>query len=288
VMVNRMWHYHFGKGIVGTPSDFGVQGDRPTHPELLDYLATEFVRNGWSIKAMHRLIVNSATYRQSAGYDPIAAKIDPEDHLLWRYPRHRLEGEVIRDCALAISGLLSPSMGGPSIYPEIPAGMESRGGWHVNDDASERNRRSVYVFVRRNTRYPMFEAFDMPDTHESCGRRYNTITPIQALSLLNDRMTMDWARAFAGKVIAAAGDDEQKQIETAYQMAFDRRPTQSESQAVVDFLRRHEPIIQERLAKKEKIALPEKMPAGMSKAHGAAVVDFCHMLINANEFVYSN
>ena len=288
VMVNRLWHYHFGKGIVGTPSDFGVQGDRPTHPELLDYLATEFIKNGWSIKAMHRLIVTSATYRQSAGFDPIAAKIDPEDRLLWRYPRHRLEGEVIRDSALAISGLLSSKMAGPSIYPEMPPGMESRGGWHVNSDANERNRRSVYVFVRRNTRYPMFEAFDMPDTHESCGRRYNTITPIQALSLLNDKQTMDWAKAFAGRVIGDVGNDEQKQIDTAYQMAFDRRPTQSESQAVMDYFRRHEAIIDERLARKEPVALPAKLPEGMSKSHGAAVVDFCHMLINANEFVYTN
>ncbi|HEV8293105.1 MAG TPA: PSD1 and planctomycete cytochrome C domain-containing protein, partial [Tepidisphaeraceae bacterium] len=288
VMVNRIWHYHFGKGIVGTPSDFGVQGDRPTHPELLDYLATEFVRNGWSNKAMHRLIVNSATYRQSAGYDPIAAKIDPEDRLLWRYPRHRLEGEVIRDSALAVAGLLNTKMGGPSIFPEVPTGMESRGGWHVNGDAGERNRRSVYVFVRRNTRYPMFEAFDMPDTHESCGRRYNTITPIQALSLLNDKQTMDWAKAFAGKVMAEAGNDEQKQIEMAYQLALDRKPTQSEAQAVMDFFARHEPIIEERLAKKQPVAVPAKMPEGMNKAHGAAVVDFCHMLINANEFVYTN
>jgi hypothetical protein len=265
-----------------------VQGDRPTHPELLDYLATEFIKNGWSIKAMHRLIVTSATYRQSAGFDPLAARIDPEDRLLWRYPRHRLEGEVIRDRALAISGLLSPKMGGPSIYPEVPVGMESRVGWHVNSDVNERNRRSVYVFVRRNTRYPMFEAFDMPDTHESCGRRYNTITPIQALSLLNDKQTMDWAKAFAGRVIGAAGNDEQKQIETAYQMAFDRKPTQSESQAVMDYFRRHEAIIDERLARKEPVAVPAKMPQGMSKSHGAAVVDFCHMLINANEFVYTN
>jgi len=288
VMVNRIWHHHFGKGIVGTPSDFGVQGDRPTHPELLDYLATEFVKNGWSIKAMHRLIVNSATYRQSGGYDPIAAKIDPEDRLLWRYPRHRLEGEVIRDSALAVAGLLNPKMGGPSIFPQVPDGMESRGGWHVNSDANERNRRSVYVFVRRNTRYPMFEAFDMPDTHESCGRRYNTITPIQALSLLNDKQTMAWAKAFAGRVIAEAGNDEQKQIETAYQTALDRKPTQSEAQAVIDFFRRHEPIIEERLARKQSVAVPVKMPEGMSKSHGAVVVDFCHMLINANEFVYTN
>lgn len=237
---------------------------------------------------MHRLIVNSATYRQSAGFDPIAAKLDPEDRLLWRYPRHRLEGEVIRDSALEVAGLLNSKMGGPSIFPEVPAGMESRGGWHVNADVSERNRRSVYVFVRRNTRYPMFEAFDMPDTHESCGRRYNTITPIQALSLLNDRQTMDWAKAFAGKVIAAAGNDEQKQIETAYQMALDRRPTQSETQAVMDFFARHRLIIEERIAKKEKVPLPETMPEGMSKAHAASVVDFCHMLINANEFVYTN
>jgi hypothetical protein len=179
-------------------------------------------------------------------------------------------------------------MGGPSIFPEVPAGMESRGGWHVNSDISERNRRSVYVFVRRNTRYPMFEAFDMPDTHESCGRRYNTITPIQALSLLNDRQTMDWARSFAGKVIAEAGNDEQRQIDTAYQMALDRRPTQSEAQAVMDFYRRHEPIIEERLARKERLAMPENLPEGMSKAHAASIVDFCHMLINANEFVYTN
>lgn len=237
---------------------------------------------------MHRLIVNSATYRQSAGFDPIAAKVDPEDRLLWRYPRHRLEGEVIRDSALEVAGLLNAKMGGPSIFPEVPAGMESRGGWHVNADVAERNRRSVYVFVRRNTRYPMFEAFDMPDTHESCGRRYNTITPIQALSLLNDRQTMDWARAFAGKVIAAAGNDEQKQIETAYQMALDRKPTQSEAQAVMDFFARHRPIIEERLAKKQKVAIPEGIPANMSVTHAAAVVDFCHMLINANEFVYTN
>ncbi|HEV8605108.1 MAG TPA: PSD1 and planctomycete cytochrome C domain-containing protein [Tepidisphaeraceae bacterium] len=288
VMVNRIWHHHFGRGIVATPSDFGVQGERPTHPELLDYLATEFIKNGWSIKAMHRMIVTSATYRQSAGYDPIAARLDPEDHLLWRHPRHRLEGEAIRDSALAISGLLNPQMGGPSIFPQVPDGMESRGGWHVNGDANVRNRRSVYVFVRRNTRYPMFEAFDMPDTHESCARRYNTITPIQALTLLNDKLTMDWAKAFASKVIEAAGDDEQRQIETAYRMALGRKPTQSESQAVIDFFRRHEPIISDRLARKERIAVPAKMPANMSAAHGAAVVDFCHMLINANEFVYTN
>jgi hypothetical protein len=128
----------------------------------------------------------------------------------------------------------------------------------------------------------------MPETHESCGRRYNTITPIQALSLLNDKQTMDWAKAFAGRVIDQAGNDEQRQIETAYQTALDRKPTQSESQAVSDFFRRHEAIIEERIVNKQPVTAPAKLPEGMSKSHGAAVVDFCHMLINANEFVYTN
>src|SRR5881296_3055188 len=220
VMVNRLWHYHFGRGLVGTPSDLGLKGDRPTHPALLDWLAAEFMepvqsfnrsivqsdtsgRGGepshdstiprfndstkaqpWSLKHLHRLILNSATYQQSSAHREAAAKVDPQNKLLWKFPRQRLQGEVIRDSALAVAGLLNLKIGGPSVFPELPAGMTPpRGGWKVSA-GEEQNRRSVYVFVRRNSRYPMFDCFDMPDPHESCPRRNVTTSPIQSLTLL--------------------------------------------------------------------------------------------------------
>ncbi|MEW6161287.1 MAG: DUF1549 and DUF1553 domain-containing protein, partial [Verrucomicrobiota bacterium] len=207
VMVNRLWHYHFGRGIVATPSDFGIKGEPPTHPALLDWLAQEFIRSGWSVKQMHRLILTSSTYRQSSAYHEKAAKADPAGKWLWRFPRHRLQGEVIRDAALSVSGLLNPKMGGPSVFPELPPGMSTRGGWKVSSDISERHRRSVYVFVRRNTRYPMFETFDMPDTHESCARRNVTTSPLQALTMLNSNLALEWAQGFAGRVLENAGNN---------------------------------------------------------------------------------
>ena len=127
--------------------------------------------------------------------------MDAQNRLLWHFPRQRLEGEVIRDSGLAVAGLLNTKMGGPSVFPELPPGMESRGGWKVNEDPAERNRRSVYIFVRRNTRYPMLESLDMPDTHESCGRRNMTTTAPQALTLLNSKLTLEWAQAFAARVL---------------------------------------------------------------------------------------
>ena len=286
-MVNRVWHYHFGRGIVGTPSDFGLKGDRPTHPKLLDWLASEFVRNGWSLKTLHRLILTSNTYRQSSGYREAPARIDPENKLLWRYPRRRLEGEIIRDCALAVAGMLNPKMGGPSVFPELPAGMPTpRGGWKVNEDARERNRRSVYVFVRRNTRYPMFDSFDMPDPHESCPRRNLTTSPIQALTLLNSSLTLEWAQGFAGRVLEAAGTDFNHQIETAFGLAYGRSPDQAEKQMAKDFFRGQCEILGSR--REETLALPSQLSRGVEPTHAAALVDFCHTLLNASEFVYRN
>src|SRR5262249_48240535 len=143
VMVNRIWHYHFGKGIAGTPSDFGIMGERPSHPELLDWLAAEFIRDGQSIKRMHRLIVTSAAYQQSSEFRKEAATIDPDDRLLWAFRRQRLDSEVIRDSSLAVSGALNSKTGGPSVYPELPQGMAApRGGWKVSD-SDDGNRRSV-------------------------------------------------------------------------------------------------------------------------------------------------
>ena len=277
VAVNRVWQYHFGRGLVGTSSDFGLKGDRPTHPALLDWLASEFIASGWSLKKLHRLILTSATYQQSSVSRDAAAKIDPQNKLLWRYPRQRLEGEAIRDSALAVAGMLNPKMGGPSVFPELPAGMPApRGGWKLTEDESERNRRSIYVFVRRNTRYPLFDSFDMPDPHESCPRRNVTTSPLQALTLLNSKLTLEWARNFAGRVFDNAGADQGRQIEAAYRLAYARLPDKAEQRMAKYFFRSHGVIVGESAAQNEKSAL------------SATLVDFCHMLINANEFVYVN
>ena len=272
VIVNRVWHYHFGKGIVGTPSEFGVKGDRPTHPALLDWLVAHFIEHGWSLKHLHRVIMASATYQQSSQHREDAARYDPENRLLWKSPLHRLEGEVIRDSALAVAGALNPKMSGPSIFPELPPGMPTpRGGWKVNDDPSERNRRSVYVFVRRNTRYPLFDSLDMPDPHESCSRRNVTTSPIQALNLLNSKLTLEWAGAFAQRVLAQAGPDLAKQIHAAFEIAYCRPPQADEKKLAFEFLTAHRDVIGDR------------------SANGAATLtDLCHMLLNSNEFVYRN
>jgi hypothetical protein len=289
VMVNRIWHYHFGQGLAPAPSDFGVMGGRPSHPELLDWLAAEFVRTGWDIKRMHKLIVTSATYRQSSAFNETAAKEDPRDKLMWRFPRERLEGEVIRDAALAVSGLLNESVGGPSVFPELPAGAgKPRGGWKVSADPAERNRRSLYIFVRRNARYPMLEAFDMPDTHESCGRRNQTITAPQAMALLNGKVSLEWAQAFAGRVLKQAGPNVDAEVETAYRLAFGRRPDGFEKDTVLTFLNKQKSLVAERRGAGEKLAAPTFIPADYDPAQAAALVDFCQMLLNSNEFVYRN
>jgi len=286
VMVNRIWHHHFGRGIVATPSDFGSMGERPTHPQLLDWLAAEFARQGWSIKEMHKLLVTSNTYRQSSDYNEATAKVDPRNQLLGHFPRQRLEGEVIRDSELAVAGLLNTKMGGPSVFPELPPGMESRGGWKVNEDPAERNRRSIYIFVRRNTRYPMLESLDMPDTHESCGRRNMTTTAPQALTLLNSKLTLEWAQAFAARVMSIAGSMASQQVEAAYQLAYSRKPDATELQTALVFLERQRGIIAARQG--AVLALPAPAPEPSDRPAAAALVDLCHMLMNSNEFVYRN
>jgi hypothetical protein len=264
VAVNRIWHHHFGRGIVGTPGDFGLMGERPTHPELLNWLASTFVEQGWSQKKLHKLIVLSRTYRQSSAANETALKADPENKLLWRFQRRRLEGEVIRDAVLATAGLLNPKMGGPGVFPPRPALSSSYKVWKVDEDPAEANRRSVYVFVRRNARYPLFESFDMPDTHESCSRRTQTVSVTQSLALLNDNMVLDWARGFAQRVKNDAGMPVEAQIERAFRLAFHRAPNERELVSAVSFLERQ-----------SKIASPD-----------AALADLCHVLLNSNEFLY--
>ncbi len=288
VMVNRIWNYHFGQGIAPSPSDFGLMGGKPSHPELLDWLASEFVQSGWDMKKMHKLILLSNTYRQSSAASDLAIKQDSKDRLLWRFPRERLEGEVIRDAALAVSGLLNEKMGGPSVFPELPEGAgKPRGGWKVSAP-DERNRRSVYIFVRRNARYPMLEAFDMPDTHESCGRRNQTITAPQAMALLNGKVSLEWAQAFAGRVLSEAGADPKAQVDDAYRLAYGRHPDGFEKDTVLTFFAKQKELVAERASAGEKLAMPARMPAGFDQAQAATLVDFCQMLLNSNEFVYRN
>jgi len=273
VMVNRIWQDHFGNGIVRTSSDFGIMGDRPTDPQLLDYLATTFVETGWSMKKMHRLIMLSNTYQQSSGYQADAAKVDPDNKLLWRFDRRRLEGEVIRDSMLMATGQLNLKMGGPGVFPPIPEGISNGSkylSWKPETDPTEADRRSVYVFVKRNLRYPMFEAYDFPDTSESCPRRYSTVSPTQPLVGMNDTLIREWSRELATRVLNDAGLSPEQQVERAFRIVFTRAPRDEERQAVLDFL--------------------NKQAAEISgpTARTAAFVDFCQALLNSNEFLYVN
>lgn len=270
VMVNRVWHYHFGRGIVGTPSDFGVMGERPSHKELLDWLTSRFTQDdNWSIKKLHKRILMSATYQQSSTSRVDAAKIDPDNKLLWKYSRRRLEGESIRDSMLSVSGLLNARMGGPGIFPPLPDGAMPKGYklWNSAADDEASNRRSVYIFVRRNLRYPMFQSFDMPDTHESCARRQTTVTPDQALELMNGKLIQQWAKSLATRVENDRGIDTRGKAERAIRIVYSRTPKPEELDQAASFL-----------AKQEKIAgSPE-----------AALEDLCHTLLSSNEFLYIN
>ena len=294
VMVNRIWNYNFDRGIAATPGDFGLMGTRPTHPELLDYLAAAFVDNGWSIKKMNRMILLSNTYQQSSEFQEKAAAVDPDNKLMWRYGRHRMEAEAIRDSMLAVSGLLNPQMGGPGIFPPVPPGTlasaSNYGRWSEEKDPAQNNRRSVYIFVRRNLRYPMLQEFDSANTFESCDFRKNTVTPSQSLDLLNNGLILDWAQALAGRVLNDNGLTPDAQVERAFKLTYGREPNADEKKLALDFLAKQSAIMAQRLAggEKTKPPLPANMPAGIDPARAAAVVDLSQMLMDSNEFLYIN
>jgi hypothetical protein len=287
VMVNRLWQHHFGKGLVATPSDFGAQGERPTHPELLDWLATEFIARGWSLKAMHRLMVTSNTYRQASAKVAASEAIDPDNRLLWKMNMRRLEGEALRDAMLLAAGKLNPKMGGPSVFPKLPKGVESPKGWNVTPDVSEHHRRSIYVVIKRNLRFPLFAAFDAPDSNESCaGRNVCTNAP-QALMLLNDDFALEVAKDFAGrllneKFVRTPADA----VRQAFALALGRDPDAQEMSLSLKFFEKQQPLLYERLSKKLPVALPASVPPGVSPALAAATVEYCHVMFNLNEFVY--
>ena len=254
VMVNRIWQGHFGTGLVDTPSDFGLNGSRPSHPELLDWLATEFVHSGWSVKHLHKLIVLSATYRQSSRFDPAGQALDADGRLLWRFPSRRLEAEQIRDAMLAVSGSLSTTMGGPGFDL-----FDKRGGLTgflpVESFRGDGLRRMIYAHKVRRERDAVFGAFDCPDAGQSTPRRRESTTPLQALNLFNSRFTIEQATAFAARVRAETGNVT-SQVRLAYRLAFSREPA-------VEELREAESAVRE-----------------------ADLETLCRVLFNSNEFTH--
>jgi len=258
VMVNRIWQHHFGRGLVATPSDFGTRGQKPTHPELLDWLATEFMSHGWSVKHLHRLMLRSAVYQQ--GSTPTAAALtrDPENRLYSRRQRLRLEGEIIRDSLLAISGELNPALGGPGVFPPIPkeifAGAK---GWTTNANPRDHARRSLYIFSRRNLRFPFLEVFDAPDNNLSCSSRERSTTAPQSLTLLNATEVRQAAEKTAARLTAEA-DSAEARLTLAYRLIIGRAPTDQERMLSQEFLQ-HSPL-----------------------------TELCRALFNLNAFVYAD
>ena len=240
VTVNRLWELHFGRGIVETSEDFGSQGDLPTHPELLDYLATELVRQGWSLKAMHRLIVTSATYRQASIVSPELLEKDPFNKLLARGPRFRVDAETVRDTALAASGLLSAKVGGPSVFPPQPDGVwtmiYSNDTWK-GSTGEDRYRRGLYTFWRRTAPYPMFTAFDATSREVACTRRARTNTPLQALTTLNDPQFVEAAVGLARRLLTEGGKTDEARVELGFLLCVSRRPTPAEAARVLELVR---------------------------------------------------
>jgi hypothetical protein len=267
VIVNRLWQHHFGLGLVPSSGDFGKTGAPPTHPELLDWLAAELPQHGWSLKHMHRLMVSSRTYRQAsrgsgAGWQA-ALERDPTNGLLSRMSRRRLDGESIRDAFLAISGQLNLEGAGPSVRPPLPEEVTStllNNQWQVTPDAAAHRRRSIYIFARRNLRYPMFDNFDRPESNISCSRRNQSTTAPQSLMLLNSKFSLETADALAARISArgeAAGASDEQSIERAYALIFSRLPNAPELALGLDFL-----------------------------SKGDTLEHYCLALLNTNEAIY--
>ncbi len=240
VAVNRIWQGHFGSGLVRTPSDLGASGDAPAIPDLLDWLADEFVARGWSRKAIHRLIVTSATYRQASRVRPEMSRLDPQETLVWRHPLRRLDAEEIRDAILAASGTLNPARGGPGVFPRIDPAVVRTGNfprWPLDaKDGPDTWRRSLYVFRMRSVPLPLLEAFDRPDAARSCPARSPTTVPTQALALRNDPFVVDQSCRFAERVAREVGADPSRRVGLAFRLATGRIPTADQLKDVLAYL----------------------------------------------------
>ena len=262
VLANRVWQWHFGKALVRTPNDFGVQGEPPTHPELLDYLAAELVAHGWDLKHLHRLILNSNTYRMSSRGAEKSAKRDPDHRLLSRFPRRRLEAEAVWDYLHAVAGTLNRKQYGPAVVPPVdPDALKSllNTNWKVTPDKTEWTRRGVYIAVRRSLQFPLFDTFNGAKGLESCAGRENTVGAGQALTLLNSEAVRAQANALAERLRRECPKDETQRVRRGWLLVFSRPATESEVERTLAFLRGRD---------------------------GDALAQWCLALLNANEFLY--
>ena len=289
VIANRVWQHHFGDGLVGTESDFGVMGEAPTHQELLDWLATELVQNGWRLKHLHRLILLSNTYQQAAASNPAAEENDVEVNLLWRWPARRLEAEVVRDQVLATSGALNLERGGPSVFPVVSEAVlasQSRpgSGWGKSDPRAQA-RRSLYVFVKRTLPIPELEVLDAPNTNQGCEQRVVSTVAPQALTYLNGKFMSEQAallaerlrRETAGPPDSTPEQQRGPQIDRLFELTLCRLPTEPERQALAEFLSRQRAQIaaDEQAAGRDGAAAEQK-----------ALESLCLVVLNSNEFFY--
>jgi hypothetical protein len=290
VLVNRVWLLHFGRGIVATPADFGMLGERPSHPDLLDWLAGEFMRAGWSLKRLHRLILTSTAYRQSSRRAPAHEAVDPDNHLVGRMPVRRLEGEVIRDAILTASGRLTSRMFGPPVpvapdeAGQVIIGVDTRDaagrptGKKVPLGADE-FRRSLYIQVRRSLPLSLLETFDAPAMAPNCDRRTASTVAPQALLLMNNEFVVRESAAFAQRVAAAAGADPAAQVRLAWRIALTAEPSPEQLATAVEFLAQQRAD----LAGGDGAGSPSD--AGASPA-GRALATFCQALLSSNAFLY--
>lgn len=298
VYTNRIWAQYFDKGIIETIQDFGRAGAKPTHPELLDYLAGNFVQNGWDVKKVHREILLSSTYRQSSDERPDVVKVDPYNKLLAVYPRKRMEAEVIRDSLLYASGLLSDKVGGPSVFPPIVTSGVGIGNsvdflgnasWPVSADKGDWYRRSLYIFTRRSFPYPVTQNFDLANPNAPHHKRDVTTTPLQALTLFNSDVVFDWSQALAGRVINEAGANDTAQLNRLYQILFAREPNQKELAALKAFWNEQQAVVKKKAASgKFEVAIPAgvKDLRNFDPVKSAAFVDLVHTVANSNDFAY--
>jgi hypothetical protein len=290
VTVNRLWAQMFGHGIVRTLGDFGTQGDYPSHPELLDWLATEFLRNGWDIKALLKKIALSATYQQSSTFTAGIAKSDPHNRLLYRAPRYRLSAEEIRDSALAISGLLSGKIGGPSVMPYQPPdffkGKYEGWTWEIST-GEDQYRRGMYTFWRRTSLHPMYTIFDAPSREECVVARPRTNTPLQALVTLNDPSFVEAARVFAQKILSEGPADVEGRVTFAFRTALARPPNDAEVRVVKRHLDQQLQKYQADREAANKLVNVGMAPrlANLDVAEHAAWTGVANMILNLDETI---
>jgi hypothetical protein len=291
VIVNRIWQAYFGRGIVATSEDFGTQGDAPTHPQLLDWLAVEFIDSGWNVKHIQRLITESATYRQSSAISPRLWELDQYNELLARGPRARVEAEIIRDIALSASGLLNDKIGGPSVYPPIPDGVMTLGygapmPWE-NKNKAENYRRGMYTFAKRSVPYPALQVFDAPTGEAPCPRRIRSDTPLQALTTLNDPVFVEAAQALALRVWKEGGKNDRSRMNYAFELCTGRQPRPKETAALELLLRDSESLFENQTSRAVLVASPDAKnpPADVNLHKVAAWTMVSRVLLNLDETI---